>query len=137
MSDSEIPDRIKSFLFHCIDSAEQLEILLILSSDKSKCWSVQALSDELRSTPGSVDRRLTGLKNWNLVQATDDAPPCYSFSPSGAETEQLVHELSDIYRIKKHRILELLFSSMRKAKFFADAFRLSTSKGKKDEDDHG
>lgn len=135
MSEQDVPDRIRSFVFHHIDSVEQLEILLVLSSDKSKSWSVQELTDRFRSNPNSIRQRLQVLKRDNLVREIAGAVSLFEFSPADESIEDLIRELGEVYRLKPHRVLELIFSSMKKARFFADAFRLTPPRDKKGDDD--
>ena len=135
MAENDIPDSIKGFLFRHIDSVEQLEILLFLSNDTSKKWTAETLSRELRSNLNSIRQRLSSLETQGLVEASADSPAQYSLVEMSEETRNLIHELREIYRLKRHRVLELLFSSARKAKDFADAFRLTgPAKGKKGDD---
>lgn len=124
MSTPALSEAVKNFIFEYVDSAESLEILLLISASKEKAWSTQELALELRSSPNSVANRIQVLKNLGLIVEHANGAEQYLFSPKDQATEDLVIELLQAYRMQRHRILELIFSPMKKARLFADAFRV-------------
>ena len=126
MAEGELPYSLKKFIFECIDSVEQLEILLMLSADRTKAWSPESLNLELRSNVNSVKKRLSRLRALGLIKSKSNSPEEYYFSPETPELEQSVAELSEVYATKKHRVLEMVFTPLKQVRFLADAFRLSS-----------
>jgi hypothetical protein len=58
---SRIPDDVRRFLLQCIDSVEQLEVLLLLHRAPGEGWTAEAIAQSLYSNPESIGRRLAGL----------------------------------------------------------------------------
>lgn len=131
LRDVVISAQVHSFIFRYIDSVEQLEVLLLLSSDSSKVWSAEALSKHLRSSRTSVDQRLKLLCNESLVVCVDDT---YQFVPTDPALAEIVEQVASVYKTHRHRLFELIFSPSKKARDFSDAFRVTSDK-KKGEDD--
>lgn len=121
----DIPERVKEFIFSDVDSVEQLEVLFKLRSEPSRAWNSEALSNELRSSPDSVKQRLERLASRKSIEESPQQPQHYLYRKGSSEYEGMLNELFDAYQTRRHRILELIFSPMKKARRFADAFRLS------------
>lgn len=132
MSPSDVPERVKNFIFEHVDSVEQLEILLLLNAQRDKSWTVQALSDEMRSNPQSIEQRLKRWLSLGLISETGGSS--YIFSPPDPSVEDVIRVLADNYRVQRHRVLELIFSPMKMARDFASAFRVGEPKSKKGDD---
>lgn len=130
MSSIEIPTEVKDFVFHNIDSVEQLEILLILHADSTKWWSSEEISGQLRSNRNSVEKRLQFLIKQKLVVVRNEDSK-YSFQPADPRVQQTVDLLSEAYRVQKYRILEIIFSPMKRSRDFADAFKIANTKDDK------
>lgn len=134
MAASDLPERVKTFLFSHVDSAEQLEILLLLSADRARAWTARALSDELRSTPNSVTQRLAALQALGLVSRNETE---FRYDPRDPDMESTVAELVTAYRVQRHRVLGIIFSPLKKARDFADAFQVAPGAKGKNEDHDG
>jgi predicted transcriptional regulator len=117
----EPSENLRRFLFSSVDSAEQLEILLRLFKDPAQAFTVESLSREFRSSVGSAELRLNALLRLNLVQRLPGDPVTYRYA-GDAEQSALVAELSDRYARQRHRILELVFSPMKKARHIVSSF---------------
>jgi predicted metal-dependent hydrolase len=130
MSNYEISAEVKDFVFQYIDSVEQLEILLLLYSQAPKCWTSQEISDFLRSSPNSVEKRLSTLQAQKTVLESDEKGK-YCYQRTEERIEKALRELNESYKVHKYKILEMIFSPMKKSRDFADAFKLSTTKDDK------
>ena len=128
MTEGDIPEKVRHFIFEQIDSAEQLEVLLFLRQNQDKVWTSQEVSNELRSTPISVGSRLESLERLFLLEKSDKG---YKYHPQSDELRATVDQLNEIYKVRRQKIFELIFSPMKKAKHFADAFMVHkpTKKG--------
>jgi predicted transcriptional regulator len=129
MSERDIPNTVKDFVFRSIDSAEQLEILLLLFSDKQRAVSVKELSDLLRSSPGSIEKRMKTLVEQELVMTTGDGSARYRFNFENHNAVEVIDQLVEVYKTHRYGILEIIFSPLKKSRDFADAFKFSGSKG--------
>lgn len=121
------PERVKKFIFFYIDSAEQLETLLLLHADPGRAWTVEAIAQELRSSASSSSLRVASLTKLGFVQNEPGTPGAFRYRAPTAEVHELVAELSERYKHQRFRILELVFSPMKKARDFADSFLLGRS----------
>lgn len=128
MSDNEIPSEVKDFIFQYIDSVEQLEILLLLSADPEKYWTPMELHTTLRSNLNSVEKRLAILLWYKFIDKKDDS---YSFKPEDSNINKTIIDLTMLYKIHRYKILELIFSPMKKCRDFAEAFVIKSTKDSK------
>ncbi len=121
MSESDIPENIRHFIFEHINSVEQIEVLLFLRQNAEKTCTSEAISVELRSSRASVLQRLESLMAIGLVQKNGEE---FQYNPRTNELRNTVNQLSEIYRLKRQKVFEIIFSPMKKAKNFADAFMI-------------
>lgn len=126
-----VPDHLKIFIFECVDSVEALEVLLALFRDPDRHWTAACLSDELRLNPNSIAERLERLYECGLLSRDAEG---YAYGPRRERVTGLIAQLDGFYRSHRHRVLETIFSPMRKAHDFARAFRVRAHRPKEDED---
>ncbi len=134
MPSPDLSERLKEFIFRHVDSVELLEVLFLLRRDRTQYWAPQEISDELRSSPASIVRRLQHLKGLGLAEEKENTdPPLFRYSSKDAAMESLAAELLNEYNTRKYRIYELVFSPLKKARDFADAFHLGSRRDKKED----
>ena len=119
MPELDISGNLKQFIFEYVDSVELIEVLLFIRSNSDKWFSASQISAELRSNPTSISNRLSRLANIGLIEQGNDR---IRFCPETSELTDTVTELSNEYLLRRHRIFELIFSSSKTARQFADAF---------------
>lgn len=129
MSENDLPKAVRDFVFEYIDSVEQLEILLLLESNSKKSWSAAELSGLLRSNLNSIEKRLSLLASQSLIIRNEDSH--FAFFTDNEDLNNTIHNLAEIYRVHRYKIMELIFSPMKKSRDLAEAFRLSPTKGNK------
>lgn len=123
LSDAGMPPDVRQFIFDYIDSVEQLEVLLFLRSRRERAWSVAELSQEFRSSPQSIESRLTLLKENNFIdEAGGQNPAAFRFRSENSELDSLLMKIADEYKRRRQSVLELIFSPLKKGRSFADAF---------------
>ncbi|WP_413290572.1 hypothetical protein [Bdellovibrio sp. HCB337] len=128
MSENEIPKEVKDFVFQYIDSVEQLEILLLLNAEPHKVWTVGEVHQTLRSNMSSVEKRLNLLAAQKLIDKKEGG---FQFKPEGSEKNEIIRQLSGAYKVHRHRIFEMIFSPMKKARDIAEAFVIAPPKDPK------
>jgi hypothetical protein len=132
MSENEIPTEVKDFVFHSIDSAEQLDIILLLHSYEDRAVTVKDISDVLRSSPNSIETRLKKLIELRLITSENKSESQkFRFNFENAQAVHLVSSLAEVYKSHRYGILEIIFSPLKKSRDFADAFKLSNPKDPK------
>jgi hypothetical protein len=128
------PDDVGKFIFSYIDSVEQLEVLLLLRACREQSFTAKNVSDAMRTSLDSASNRLTTLQRQGFL-SSDPATEMFKYSPAATELDTLVGRLEEVYRVRKHKVLELIFSPMKKvARNFADAFVVSKTRGSGEEE---
>jgi hypothetical protein len=137
---SDIPGDVREFIHTCIDSAAQLEILLLLAGKRERAWNASEVSDELRSEPNLVASVLADLMDKGLLSAEATVPPSslttrYRYSPHKSADDPVVMSLMQLYKERRHSIMNMIYNkppasapSARGIQAFADAFRWNTKK---------
>jgi hypothetical protein len=120
---SGIPEDVRRFLLQCIDSVEQLEVLLHLYRTPEQSWSSDAIALALYSNPASIARRLAGLSSHGLLTLTSAA--AYRYQPKTAELGATVSQLAETYRQRRVAVISIIASKpMENVRAFSEAFRL-------------
>jgi hypothetical protein len=116
-----IPPKIKRFIDVNISSVEQLEVLLLLRRTKTRSWTAQSASLELRTSPQSIQTRIAELAAQRLV-SVDGADFTYAASSAHDAT---IGELERVYAGYRTRVITMIFDKPpRQIRDLADAFRL-------------
>ena len=87
----------------------------------------------MRTSPASAEKRLESLRSIEFAEGDPALGYIYSGKP---EFEEVFTLLEDAYRVRRHKVLELIFSPMKKARSFADAFKVGKGTNK-NEDENG
>jgi predicted transcriptional regulator len=120
---ARIPEEVRNFLLQCIDSVEQLEVLLLLHRTPEQAWSPETVAQALYSNPGSIQRRLAGLHANGLLAST--ASSAYRYQPKTSALDATVRLLADTYRERRVAVITVIASKpMENVRAFSDAFRL-------------
>lgn len=120
---SGIPEDVRRFLLQCIDSVEQLEVLLHLYRTPEQSWSSDAIALALYSNPASIARRLAGLSSHGLLTLTSSS--AYRYQPKTAELDATVSRLAETYRQRRVAVISIIASKpMENVRAFSEAFRL-------------
>jgi DNA-binding IclR family transcriptional regulator len=125
-----LPEEVARFILQCIDSVEQLEVLLLLRESSETAWSPEAVARQLYSNPSSIARRLATLQAHQLL-VTTDPPSSYRYQPRTPELNATITRLAEMYRERRVAVITLIASKpIENVRAFSDAFRLR----KKDKD---
>lgn len=129
MARDDIPNEILNFLHECIDSVEQLRVLLLLSDNPVRVWTVTELTKELRSTETSIQKRLDDLYSRGVLARDSSLAGKHRFNPSSEDMRTLVKSLEQINQARPYRVIDAIFSRPSEAlKAFADAFKFRGGK---------
>jgi len=118
---SELPAELRAFIYSCIDSVEQTDLLVRLRRTGAPA-TVRQLASQTGTPPASVRRHVETLVVRGLLHADVSEEVQYRYAP---ETPQLRHyaDLLDQY-YSAQRDLVIRAISARAARAFADAFKL-------------
>lgn len=122
--ESAIPNEVQQFIAKYIRSLDQLEVLLLVGALPDREWSANEVYEVVRSNPAVVAQRLDELVKFGLLSRAGD-PPLYRYAPRTEELCEQVSVLSGIYKMSRHRIVELIYAGEKSdsLKGFSDAFR--------------
>lgn len=118
---TELPTDVKHLIGHFIRSVGHLETLLYLFQNQTRAWSSLELSRELRTNEAYADHQLVALAP--LVEKKDGS---YRYA-SEPELDLTVEKLADLYRERRHLIINTIYFSQRPSdalRSFAEAFRI-------------
>jgi hypothetical protein len=129
VSESGFSEQLDRFIAQEIASLEQLEILLFLSGNPHKWWTVQDVYNVVKSSPQSVGERLNELVERGFLRKETDAETRYQFAPADENVWNLTSELRNAYKEKPVKVVQAIYSKPPDAvQEFAKAFRLRKDK---------
>jgi len=119
-----LPPELRAFLHSCIDSIEQIEILLLLQRS-NRAWIARAVGAELALIGPAARSHLEMLAARGLLQIAIDKDVSYRYAPKSADLRRYGDQLALHYADSPTTILRCIASSPRRSvKQFADAFKL-------------
>jgi hypothetical protein len=123
MSRESLPAAVRDFLARHIRSVEELEVLLLVSSDPARWWTPTEVYDSVRSSRQSIGQRLEAFMASGLLTKSGDDPPTFRYTPE-EKLRRAVDETAAAYRTWRVRVIEAIFASeVDPLKSFADAFK--------------
>lgn len=132
MHASDLPEEMRRFIAHHIESVEQLEILLLLHGQPGRDWSAEAVARELRIASESAGERMEDMVNDGLLKRRTGSPAEYRYAPDNMGLDDAVRSLEAAYTKRRVTVINLIYSKpIDKIRTFADAFRI------RKDDDHG
>lgn len=134
LDESKVPEHVKLFIYNFIDSVEILEILLYLRMNSDDWTTAERINSELKTQTASIAKRLLVLKSFGLVAENATNPGHFKYAPPTEEILETISLLSEEYKIRRYRIYELIFSQKKHIKNFADAFKFTNTKIRKDDE---
>jgi hypothetical protein len=124
LADPAIPETIQRFLADTVESAEELDALMLLHRERERAWTAEALSQALFSVPQSAERTLQRLAARGCAVAAGGEPPAWRYAASGAHDEQ-VAALAQAYRTNRAGVIKHHFARRGDpVRSLANAFRL-------------
>lgn len=128
---NHIPDDVRSFIFEHVDSVTQLEILFLLHKNSPSEFDAAAVARELRANADSAQKYLEILLHKGLLTEKHGA---FRYQPQSSSLDDLVKRLVESYKVRPHKVMELIFSTAKRARVFADAFNLTKNSSNEGED---
>ena len=104
-----LPDSVMQFLETHIDSVEQLQVLLLLSLEPERSWTVAGIAGRLNTSMSSVEIRLRRLISHGLLEQAGDT---YSYVLTGAG-DRRVREVAAYFKSRRAAVIGAIFASER------------------------
>jgi hypothetical protein len=129
VSESGFSNELDRFIALEINSLEQLEILLFVSGNPHKWWTVQDVYNVVKSSLQSVGDRLNEMVERGFLKKESDAEVRYQFAPGDEKVWNMTAELRNAYKEKSVKVVQAIYSKPPDAvQEFAKAFRLRKDK---------
>jgi hypothetical protein len=125
VSSPDLTDDLRQFIFEHVDSVGQLEVLLYMRERPEVAFNSETLSRELRTSLSSAASSLALLNRSSLLVEDPAAKGSYRYAPASPDLADVVSKLAAVYKVKPHKVFELIFSAAKRARQFADAFSLA------------
>lgn len=125
MAEGKIPEQVRQFIRERIDSAETLEILILLERAPERAWSADEVAKTVFTVPTAATKRLEGLVTDGLASSDGIAGASYRYEPRTDELRQQVAAVAAAYRTSRIDVIKLVFDRPPDPlRSFADAFKL-------------
>ena len=123
-SSSSLPTELRAFLYSCIDSLEQVELLVALArTDAAR--TTREIGAELGLAEASARRHLETLKARGLLAVKVGDEVTYRYEPKTPELARYTDQLLQHYETSRLDVLTYVSTSSRGTlKRFSDAFKL-------------
>jgi predicted ArsR family transcriptional regulator len=120
----QLPPELRAFLHSCIESIEQVELLMLLrGSDRLR--TAREVAAELRVPAGVARRDLETLSARGLLEVSVGAETSYRYKPKSDDLARYGDLLAQHYVTSRHTIFKFVTTKSRLAiKRFAEAFKL-------------
>lgn len=127
----QLPSELRAFLFTCIESVEQLDLLLRLRASE-RSYTVKELSGLHELAEAVVRLHLEALVARGLVRphagASADLPATYAYAPKTSELRGYVDLLASHYHSSRTAVIAFVSNpSQGPLRRFSDAFKLRDS----------
>ena len=84
-SGGDLTAEVREFVSEHIQSAEELDILLLLQREPERKWTALDVSKAIYTVPASATMRLERLVSEGLLSSSGGSDPAYSYSPASAQ----------------------------------------------------
>jgi hypothetical protein len=116
---------VERFLDSFADSAEQLQIMLLMRAEPTREWTAGELAAAAFSVPQSVQVRLERLRALGFAALASHDPPRFRWAVPDEETARTVNEVELAYRTNRVAVVNRIYARPADPlRSFADAFKL-------------
>ena len=125
MPGGDLSPIVQQFISEHVNSAERLEVLLLLHRQPDRGWRAVDVSKEVYTVPASATLRLESLVAAGFAVSAGGADPEYRYQPRTPELAAGVDALAAAYRQDRVKVIKHIFNQPPDpVQSFADAFRL-------------
>lgn len=128
VTSEDLSENLRQFIQGCLDSVEQLRVLLLLYSQPDRTWTTAEITAEMRSVESSIGKRLEGLYTRRVLNRATGTGT-HQFLPARPEITALVRELADENQLRPYRVIDAIYARPSQSiQDLADAFKLRGDK---------
>ena len=109
-------------------------MLLLLSENRNKVWSADAVDRKLNLTPTTAKAHLDELVSQGLLRLVDGpTEERYRYHPSSDRLDKTVGQLSNAYATQRVAVLTMIFANPGdKVRLFTETFRMIKGESESD-----
>ena len=120
----ELPSELRAFLFTCIDSVDQLEVLLLLAA-ASRPLTVKDVAADTGGAEALARAHLEALVARGLLRVQASGPTTYTCAPRSADLQHYLDLLVSWHTSSKSLVVSFVVAHARGGlRGFSDAFKL-------------
>ncbi len=120
-----ISSEVRTFLAEFIDSAESLDILMLIHAEPGADWTAETVSNRVFTVPQAATRRLEELKERGLLAEAPHRPGAYTAVIKDAQIRATLESVQTAYRENRADVINAVFSlKADPLKSFSNAFKL-------------
>ncbi len=121
---NDIPPEIRDLIAQHFDSAEGIEIVLLLRRSQEAFWSPAAVSQHLGIKEEVADRKMDMLAKSRIL-VTAEQSKAFRYEPRDSTVAARIDELAEIYTSRRLSVINAIYSAnLEKLRAFSNAFRL-------------
>jgi hypothetical protein len=118
-----IAEPVLRFIRSSIKSVWTLELLLVMRRAAGRAWTIDEITNEMRSNRTLVSDIVTALIKDGLIE--EQASGVFRYRPANAELDELVQQLDRLYAERPLALIkEIVSAPNERIQTFADAFKL-------------
>jgi hypothetical protein len=122
----DLPPDVRHFLGRCVETVEQLEIILLLQRHAERSWDAAEAGEALGLDHRDVAHHLEALGGRDLLDVRLGDHVRYRFSPGSSGAAAAARRVADAYRVNRGAVLAFVTARRhRSLKDFSDAFKLT------------
>jgi hypothetical protein len=123
MAEDIIPNDVRQFILHNIDSIAQMECLLLFRSNRETEWTAEAMAKGLYVSEDDAAAILAQLQARGFLATSQASPLRYKYQPQSPEMEEITGRMADLYSHYLVPVTHLIHSKPKnRVQEFADAF---------------
>jgi hypothetical protein len=123
--DRRIAPTVRRFIADHVQSAELLEVLLLLFRTADRWWSAEGVAQELHMSPRSTANRLEDLASRRFLDARVAETVMFRYKPVSAALEAMVADLARLHSEAPMEVARMVGArATEEILGFADAFRI-------------
>jgi hypothetical protein len=120
-----ISSEARAFLAKYIDSAELLDILMLLYREPEGIWTAEVVSNRVFTVPQAAEKRLEELQARGLAKTNPDHPGAFRLAVDDPKVAKGMTELRQAYETSRADVIGLVFSiKADPLQSFSNAFKL-------------
>lgn len=113
-SSSNISQELCQFIHRFVPTVVQLEVILLIAERQAFHWTVDKVSDELRSEHTLIAVVLENLHRAGLLSTSGSGQnTCFRFAPQDADLIRQVNALAALYRERRYSVLTVIYDYSR------------------------